>query len=264
LRRTLVVTDLDGTLLESGRGVDDLVRSVVRTARDRGALFTIATGRIFPSARAVALAAGIECPIIAGGGAVVGTPSGEVLSQLYLDRGVAGAILGMVGKGAYRYAFVGGRILTDTPGDHAIRYSESLGVPIEVVDDLEPRVGEQTSHIVLRMPPDRAEALVGTYASAIGASARVTRTLPHLIEFVNPLASKGRALGFLCSLLSVQMKDVIAVGDAEADLDMLDAAGVGVLVANAPPELRTRVKHVTRRPGTLGVLEVLDTYLPVA
>lgn len=265
MKKRLVIVDLDGTLLDDRHCVDETVRRAVEAARERGAMFSIATGRIFPSARRVAAEAGVRCPMIAGGGAVIGTPAGAVLRRVCLSGEAARAILRAVGKGVqdqYRYAFVDDRILTDTPGEHAAKYSKALGVPVEVVGDLESCVSDSTTHIVLRMPPEKAPGAVKSYAEAVGPVAKVVRTLPHLVEFVNPGVSKGEALHVLCRMLSVAPGDVLAVGDGESDIDMLAAAGTGVLVANAPGELKGRVRHVTRMPYAMGVLEAVERFLP--
>lgn len=260
----LVVADVDGTLLDTTCSVTEAVRGVVQAAKDRGALFTIATGRILPSAAAVASAAGIDCPIIAGGGAAIGTPGGLAISRTYLGRSAALRVLSIVGKGEYRYAFVDDRLLTDTPGKHVETYSRAIGVPVEVVDNLEVEVGENTTHVVLRVDPAKAESLVREYRPLVSGIASVMRTLPHLVEFVNPTVSKGSALRTLCGMLGVPVSSAIAVGDSESDMDMLEVAGKGVLVANAPPELRSRARYVTVRPYTDGVMEAIERFVPEA
>ena len=261
MRKKLVVVDLDGTLLDDRHRVDDTVKKIIGIARDRGAIFTIATGRIFASARKVALEAGIDSAVIAGGGAVIGTPGGKVLHRLPLGTDAARAVLAAVGKDSCRYAFVDDMILTDTPGEHADRYSGALGVPVSVVDDLDSHIGGVTTHIVLRLPPEKAAEAVTFYSSATRGVARVMRTLPHLVEFVNPLVSKGNALRILCGMLSVSVDEVLAVGDGESDMDMLAVAGTGVLVCNAPDEIKAGADYVTRMPSTLGVLEAVERFI---
>ncbi|MGE5484526.1 MAG: HAD family hydrolase [Ignavibacteriales bacterium] len=259
----LVIVDLDGTLLDDRHCVDETVRRVVATVRERGALFSIATGRIFASARRVALEAGVDCAIIAGGGAIIGTPGGAVLDRLALGTEAARAVLRMVGRDHCRYLFVNDSILTDTPGEHVEKYSRALGVPVTVVENLNSHVsGGDATHIVLRMSPEEAARAVKEYSAASRGIARVMRTLPHLVEFVNPLVSKGNALKTLCRMLSVSTGDVVAVGDSESDMDMLQVAGAGVLVSNARPELKERVRYVTRNPHAAGVMEAVERFLP--
>ncbi|MGE5542825.1 MAG: HAD family hydrolase, partial [Bacillota bacterium] len=194
---------------------------------------------------------------------IIGTPGGAVLHRLPLSAGAALAVLRIVGTGHYRYLFVDDRILTDTPGPHVERYAEALGVPVTVVEELSSEVGGgDLTHIVLRMPPEEAAQAVKEYSAATRGVARVMRTLPHLVEFVNPLVSKGNALRTLCGMLSISTTDVVAVGDSESDIDMLELAGAGVLVSNAHPELKARVKYVTRNPYAAGVMEAVERFLP--
>ena len=56
--------------------------------------------------------------------------------------------------------------------------------------------------------------------------------------------SKGSGLKRLCGLLGVPMADCIAVGDADNDISMLQAAGLGVAMGNAPGYVKTAADRI--------------------
>ena len=59
-----------------------------------------------------------------------------------------------------------------------------------------------------------------------------------LLEFVSQGISKGGAVRFLCGRLGISPEEAVAAGDAENDIPMLQAAGIGAAVANAAPEVK--------------------------
>ena len=58
-----------------------------------------------------------------------------------------------------------------------------------------------------------------------------------LIEFVNPAAGKAAALAQLSRLLGVAQADTAAFGDGLNDLDMIEWAGTGFVMANGAPAM---------------------------
>jgi hypothetical protein len=73
--------------------------------------------------------------------------------------------------------------------------------------------------------------------------------------------SKGTGLLAALAALDVSPNEAVAIGDAENDHTLLAACGLGVAVADAVPALRARAQHVTRAPGSLGVIEFVEEYL---
>ena len=69
--------------------------------------------------------------------------------------------------------------------------------------------------------------------------------MPFNIEVNAPEATKGCALLTLCSLLGVDPKDSMALGDGTNDLDMIRKAGIGVAMANGAPSVRAAADYVT-------------------
>lgn len=59
-------------------------------------------------------------------------------------------------------------------------------------------------------------------------------------------AGKGNALRFVCEYLGVPLSDAYAAGDAENDISMLQAAGCGIAMRNAPDPVKEAADMVTR------------------
>lgn len=70
-------------------------------------------------------------------------------------------------------------------------------------------------------------------------------SMPFNIEVNAPDATKGCALLTLCSLLGVEPKDSMALGDGTNDLDMIQKAGIGVAMGNAAPTVLAAADYIT-------------------
>ena len=74
--------------------------------------------------------------------------------------------------------------------------------------------------------------------------------------------SKGLALRKLAADLGIPLQQFLAMGDSENDLEMIQAAGVGVAVANARDEVRAAADYVTEKRDGDGFAEAMARYLP--
>ena len=85
--KTLYVTDLDGTLLNSNSSISEYSKNIINGLVERGLLFTYATARSLTSASVVAKGLSTEIPIIAYNGAFIVEPSnGKILSSNFITE----------------------------------------------------------------------------------------------------------------------------------------------------------------------------------
>ena len=94
---------------------------------------------------------------------------------------------------------------------------------------------------------------VGGFSSAHGH--------PKNFELQAPGVSKGFALSWLCEYDAISVADVVAFGDEANDIPMLIAAGDGVAMANATPEVRAAADHMTASSDDAGVARYLFALL---
>ncbi|MFO8060388.1 MAG: HAD family hydrolase [Bacillota bacterium] len=262
----LLALDLDDTLLGPDRRVGDRAKEVVRLAQDRGAVVVLATGRPYSSARLFAGRLGISGPVIGNGGAVVRDGEGRKLRELFLDGELCAEVVGGADRcGAIVYAYNSCRVWTNRPHPATDRYAQILDVPIEVDEAFRRSIvrGDAgVNALALRVDDSCAAEVEGELRRRLGDRALVIHPLSTLIEILPPGGAKGDALDVVCSHLGLALSSCVAVGDSRGDIDMLRAAGLGVLVANAHPDLHPEADLVTTGPFVEGVLEVVERFFP--
>jgi Cof subfamily protein (haloacid dehalogenase superfamily) len=273
MRYRMLVVDVDGTLIGRDRHVSPRVRAAVRAALDAGALVTLATGRWFRSAQPVAAELGLELPIILHNGALVkDSLTGEVLDHCHLPLPMARTAIALIERRGlqpivYENAFggelmVAGPAALDSPA--TARYLATKKVALRRA----PRGGlallDDPLELVVVDTAERADPLLieltrGPWRAVTSMSTLVPEA--RFIEILSPDCSKTNAIRRLAGRCGVELAEVIAVGDNFNDLDMIEAAGLGVAMGNAPPEVRARAAWVAPSVEADGLAVAIERFV---
>ena len=258
----LIALDVDGTILTNERGLADRTRRAVARAARAGAAVTLATGRMFTSARRASRQLGIETPIATSQGAHVADPvSGRVLRHLPLTEEMALEALEALGSCPMEVmAYHGDQVYVREMTPWSEGYAQRNGTDVRAVGDLEAVAGRGLTRFVVVGDEEEVRLLESDLLPRIGDGLYVTRSLPHFCEILHPDAGKDRALEWLCRRLGVTRSETAAFGNGYNDVRMLRWAGLGIAVADAVPEalrVADRIAPPTDEDGVAQVLEQL-------
>ena len=261
----LLVCDLDGTLVESGGGLDPTLAAALRGAASRGLLISIATGRMPPGVDQYRDALGLTAPLIFYNGALIRDHrAGRDLLALTLPRGLLWTAYSVFARAPVHPLFYRDDQLYCLERSMPVRtYSDEQGVKAHVIpapDDFL-RMGGFVKSLFIGHP-DLLPILRGELEGAVGGGARLVMTRRDYLEMVPAGASKGMALRQLAEHLGVPLPRVIAVGDQENDLEMIAAAGLGVAMSHAPESVRSAADRIAPPAGEGGLLALFRALMP--
>ena len=80
------------------------------------------------------------------------------------------------------------------------------------------------------------------------------------LEVMSLEASKTKAIQFLMDKYGIQQNEIIAIGDNFNDKEMIEFAGVGVAMGNAPDEIKAIADYVTDTNNEDGVAKALNHF----
>lgn len=271
----LVAIDIDGTLLDSRWQLPDANRDAVCEAVEAGAEVALVTGRRYDFAKPVIDL--LPCPItaIVSNGAIVRTPDGATCLRHLLERGVSRAVLE-----AAREFRDGAALIFDRPRAgqvvferidwaHPSRrgYAERNRDFITEVDPLESALTEDPIQVMFNGSVGPMRALV-VLLQSLPASDRFSLAVTEyadrdfsLVDVLPPGCTKGATLAEWARRQGYARDEVMAIGDNLNDLDMLEAAGLPVVMGNAVPALRERGWHVTSTHDDAGVAAAVRRFV---
>lgn len=268
-RPKLVVSDVDGTLLDQRERVSPRMRRMIGEMVRKGTVFTLASGRparwLFPVLDQI----NVRPVVVCANGAVIYDSAldrvvhAETLSP-EVQRDIVGSLramdpeLGFAAERVGRSAFDReGELFCVTENyDHAWATEEHTVIPWQQLVSL-PAV-----KLLVRDHRRSSAALYDAIAPHIDpALAHATFSWEGgLVEISAPGVSKRSALQWVAESLGVGAEDVVVFGDMPNDLEMLGWAGTGVAMGNAHAEVKAAADTVTLSNDEDGVAEYLGQW----
>jgi Cof subfamily protein (haloacid dehalogenase superfamily) len=235
----LVVSDLDGTLLDPRHRLGAYTQSVLARLHARGLGLMLASGRHFQDIRVLAAQLGGDGCLISSNGAAVHDRSGAAVSVTPLPADCAAFLIrdplfAQVHVNVYRSS----DWLVGRPEPRLLAYHQDSGFGYRVTD-----LARLAPHDVLKVfyygEPGHLHALEAEILAREGERVTTTFSLPVTLEVMARGVSKGAALERVVARLGLGLNEVIAFGDGMNDREMLAGAGKGVLMGNADPRLKS-------------------------
>ncbi len=258
----LIVSDMDGTLLTDKKEITESTKQAIGKLNQHGAHFTIATGRIYPAAKMYSDDLGITTPMICCNGAVIIDPvSDEVLYGHVIDKETGIAVIDICEKyGVYYHLYDKDTIYSNVL-ERVIAYfrevsknlPEKYQVKTKVVPDTR-ALFDETSIYKVGIHYDNTEKAL-EMRKELEALSGVSgfKSLDVMYDVMARGANKGTALTQLCESLDIPLSQVVAFGDNENDLEMLQTAGFGIAMENAEDFVKEVADHVTYPNESEGV-----------
>jgi len=223
----------------------------------------VATGRMFRSVAPYLDDAGIEEPVVCYQGAAVVDPrSGVFLLHEPLELDVAReAIAALLEHGLSPNVYVDDHLFVAEETEYSRAYSDFQRLQVTEVGDLLAWLDRPPTKLVAVADPPTLAAVRGDLERRLDGRAFITTSLPYLLELGNPDVTKGSGLAFVAARLGFPLDRVIAFGDGENDVELLEVAGYGVAVEGGHPRLARVADWTCPGPADEGVAAFIEAAL---
>lgn len=266
----LIVCDIDDTLL-SMQETDIPLRTkrAIRKAREMGYLFTLATGRIYLTARRRVEELGVDLPVIAANGADIRMDH-QTIEENPIDAAVqADLIREAHALKLQKFLFCRDEVLAlprDRNEELFRKWTNGLvgDFPVRFVDSLDELITQssgRTGKILLWAKDAKVHGKAMDAFQKYAADVDVSCGEPLNLEITKRGICKGWALERLAEILDMDLDEVMVIGDSGNDVSMFEKAGFSVAVANAMPEATRACDVVTVSCSEGGVGKAIEDYI---
>jgi Cof subfamily protein (haloacid dehalogenase superfamily) len=244
---SLVISDVDGTLVTPEKELTDAAVAAARQLREAGIAFTLVSSRP-PRGMAMFLEPlRLERTFAAFDGSALVQPDLHVLEEHCVPPDAVGrAIDVMRGHGIDVWLFADNEwLLTDPDGPYVPLERRTVRFEPTVVADFEARLGRAGKVVGSSRDFDLLARCEAELAQALAGAASVHRSQLYYLDVTHASADKGYAVRMLAKSCGVSLEEVAVLGDMSNDLPMFEVAGLAIAMGNASAEVQAAADLVT-------------------
>ncbi|SNX54907.1 Cof-type HAD-IIB family hydrolase [Thermoanaerobacterium sp. RBIITD] len=269
----LIAIDMDDTLLTHDKKISEENIKILKKAHNNGIYIAISTGRIYASAYAYSEFLGFKPYIIASNGAIIRDPNNKEIYESVLDLDALKYLIELGNKYDTYYHFYSDKIVFSPEttnkyqkyGEWNRLYNETLKVEIreiptsvDIVDKLEDKI---VKFVIFDEDAEKIKEVRNIIDKDKSDRLAITSSYYNNIEIINKDVSKGSALKILGAYLDIERHEMMAIGDSENDLEMVQYAGLGVAVENAIDLLKSNADYITKTNMDDGVAYAIKKFV---
>lgn len=259
----LVAIDLDGTLLTDQMEITPNTITAIRQVVESGVMVTLATGRMFPSAKKFAEQLDLNVPLITYQGAIIkDVGKKKVWFERPVSKEISERLIEFAVKHQVHIQVYQDDIVYVAEDNAEIQgYAREGDVCYTVVDDLNSLTEKGFTKVLFIGEPTYLDRLQIELQGEFGSDAHIAKSKPHYLEVTDPEANKGTALLYLAKQLGIQQSEIIGIGDNHNDFELITTAGLGVAMGNGVEELKRIADYITKTNNEEGVLHTLEKFI---
>ncbi len=262
----LIVTDVDGTLLDNNSLLPDLNKQALIDCKKNNIGVILATGKSIAAIKPLIESLMLKLPQITLNGAVV-VDSREnnyrVLRSVKLEKNYFYELLKTIKSKNYKplIALIDGSILYDEY-DPNFTVFDKVNEPTFKVEKLEN--DEYADNCVsVSVAIKQTDPLDSFLRQKYGSVLQIVRSGEYFFDILNPDANKGSALSFICKMLNIKKDEVAVIGDSPNDLSMFKFASIKIAVKNSFPEILKAADYITDENYKCGLAKAIYKYILV-
>lgn len=259
-----IFLDLDGTLNNDQKVITPRTKAALMAAQSRGVRLVLASARpspgLFKERDILRLQDHDGVLMSYNGGRIVDAASGTVLFQTAMDMAQTKAVLRRLENLPVTPILDDGVrfFVTDKKGYKVDYECKNNSMECTEVENLADFLSFAPIKILMSVLPEQLPEVQKQIAAFLPEELTVVQTAPFYLEVIPAAINKGRGLLDTCAALGIDPRETVAFGDAENDIPMLRAAGVGVAMGNAAQAVKNAADTVTLSNNEDGIATWLE------
>lgn len=259
----LIAIDLDGTLLTDKLEITPRTIKAIQKAVELGTVVTIATGRMYPSAKQFAKQLGINVPVITYQGAIIKEiASNEVIYERLIPADIAQKLVDIAKeKNLHLQVYQDDILYGAVENDKLMAYAEKSKVPYQVEPDFSKLAKQGFTKALFIEESADLDVLQDELQALFGERAHISKSAVNYLEVTHPEANKGSALLYLASKLGIDRTETIGIGDNHNDMELIKTAGLGIAMGNGVQAVKEIADYTSLTNNDEGVCHAIEKFV---
>lgn len=260
---SLVVSDVDGTLLTKDKTLTDRARSAVQRLHQAGIGFTITSSRPAIGMRFLIEPLALWLPVGPFNGSSIIDPEMNPVEQHLLPKSAAERSLQILREfGADIWLFTTDKWLIGNPrGSYVAHEQHTIRADPTIVTDFSPYLGSACKIVGASADAAGLEACEKAMQQALGSEATAVRSQTYYLDITPPGFDKGTFVQAMAKRLGISTDAVATIGDMQNDLAMFRVSGTSIAMGNATDSVKEQATNVTATNEQDGFAEAMEMIL---
>ena len=234
----VVVSDLDGTLLNGQHQISPRTRDTLHRLVDQGIKFVVATGRHHVDVRSIRDTLGLDIYLITSNGAVVHDKQDQLIFNQALPDSVAAELIALERDPSIHInLYYGDEWLVEEEMPWLLQFHHESGFSYRLTD-LASHPLDKVNKVFYIGEHEKLLQIEAELNQRYGDRLNVTFSLPDCLEVMHAGVHKGNAVRAVLEQHGLEMSQAVAFGDGMNDFEMLSMVGRGVVMGNAHDRLK--------------------------
>ena len=260
---SLLISDVDGTLVTSDKVLTERTRAAVAGLRERGIGFAVTSSRPPRGMAMLAGPLGLTTPIAGFNGGVIVDPDFAVIEEHLLSPDIARqAIAIILDSGAQAWTFDARRWMLRNPiAAYVDHETLTIGFGPTVISDLGANPAGLAKIVGVSQDFELLARSEVAMRQALSERAFVARSQRYYLDVTHPEANKGAAVRAFSRLLAIPPSEIAVIGDGPNDVAMFAEGALSIAMGNASPEVRATADLVTDSNAEDGFAKAVERFL---
>jgi len=260
---SLVLADVDGTLVTEEKILTERARKAVGALHDAGIRFAITSGRPPLGMAMLFDALDIETPIAGFNGGLFVKRDLTILDQKTVPTDVAQQAIDLMRTHDLdAWVYSGNDWLISKEGaPHVAREAWTVKFQPKVVTDVREHLQNVAKIVGVSDDLEKVKSCEAEAQAQFGDRATATRSQPYYLDVTNKNANKGAVVEYLAQHIHVPAEEIATIGDQPNDVLMFKRSGFSIAMGNASDEVKAQAAAVTASYNDEGFAKAMEAFI---
>jgi Cof subfamily protein (haloacid dehalogenase superfamily) len=260
---SLVLADVDGTLVTEQKILTERAQTAVQSLRKAGIRFAITSGRPPRGMAMLFDALQLDTPIAGFNGGLFINPDLSIIQQNPLPADIVAQTIKLIRQhGLDVWVYRGNDwMITKPEAPHVAREAWTVKFEPIVVPDFDDKLDMVAKIVGVSNDLDRVRQCEADAQAAFGDRATANRSQPYYLDVTHKDANKGAVVDYLSAHLGVPATEIATIGDQPNDITMFKRSGFSIAMGNASAEVKSQANATTDSYNDEGFAKAMERFV---